>query len=187
MNRKAKIFAAVVICVLGLIGWWYYESARWENVPTNRFISKIKTDGIRVRIRVPNEGSLFHLVDMSFFNGLETGYSFDDAVRIYGRPDNVTEINGKSALEYWYKNGRVQVVREESSTAVTWSLDAYPNGLDYRKLLNEEISRRVNTKNDESIIVFDTDKGDLLMVIIIKGNRVDYLSWLYLTWKSRKS
>jgi hypothetical protein len=102
MNRKSTILGAVVVCILGLIGWWYYESALWEKVPHNRYISRIKIDDIRVRVRVPDEKSLFYLVDMDFFNGLETGYSFDEVVRKYGRPNNVTKDKGRSALEYWY-------------------------------------------------------------------------------------
>lgn len=187
MTNKIKIIIIIIIGAIGLSCWYYYENTLWEKVPNNKYISKIKTDGIRVRVTIPNENSLYEIVDMSFFNGFETGYKFKDAVRVYGHPDNVIESKGEEAFEYWKKNGRVQIHREDiGEDETSWSLRAYPNNIDYRLLLSQEISKRVNPNNEKSIIVIDTDKGDLLMVIVIDGYRVDYLSWSYLRFKTPK-
>jgi hypothetical protein len=183
MNKYLIIIIAIILCAAGLIGWYFYEASRWEIVQNNSHILKIKEDGIRLRVKIPDEKDLYELLDMSVFNEFETGYDFDEAVEAYGRPDNVSDSKGIAALEYWRENGRVQVVRQVSSNSTTWSLRAYPNGLDFKKLFKEDISTRINPKTEESIVVIYTGKGDLLMLIVINGYRVDYLSWLYLRFK----
>ena len=180
MKNKIIIIVVITVCI---VGWFCHEASpfffnSWENIPNNKYISKIKIDGKRVRVRIPNENAIYNIVDMSVFNGFQKVYSFDDAVRIYGRPNNVTTLKGKTAYEYLNNNGRIEIVREIIGyDSKVWSLVAYPRGIDYRYLLSEEISKRVDSRNNESIIVIDTDESKLLMVIVIKGLRIDYLSW----------
>lgn len=178
MKKKLTIIA-VIVTSLVIAAWWLYEKSLWEELPDNPWISKIKNDGIRVRVTIPDESVLSKIVDMSVFNEFKTGNNFEKAIEIYGQPDNISDSKGITSLEYWRDNGRVEVVRQETSTGTTWNLYSYPNNKDYIDLLIPDIAHRVDYNNEESIVVIDTENDKLLMVIVIHGVRIDHLSWCY--------
>jgi len=149
------------------VGYWIYYSG-WETVHNNPDILRIRNSkiGSGVSVGVPNEDSIFRIVDMSVFNGFRTGFDFSNALKVYGLPDNKGEKNGIQFLEYWRPNGRVQIVRQETTSGISWHLYAYPNAMRYDQFFVADIASRIKPSK-ETLVDLSTKKTSLLMCAFI--------------------
>lgn len=179
MKRYVKIGVAVLI-VAGVIAWRVAVRPRWQPVPTNSAIAKLKVDGKRVRVRLADTSRLEEAVILFPFHGLRPLYGFKNAKRVLGEPDNVrTKGEYFIAYEYWYADGRVDLEFEESSTAISWDLCAYPASVFFGDVLADEIADKIDAAEEETIVVVYGHDNDLVMLVIIEGLRVESIRWPY--------
>jgi hypothetical protein len=178
LKKIPKWPAILVIIGLVLYSWYLYEDSLWIKLD-NQYIEKIKCGSKRVQVVIKEKDQLSKICDLTVFNGIRPVSSLHEAIESYGEPDNyIPEKNGIQKLEYWFDNCRVDVVQQMTATDdLSLTICAFPNNLLFNKLLDNEIAERINENREKTIVVISDTNDDLLMVITLKGSRVDEIAW----------
>lgn len=177
--KRIPIWPTIIVIIgLFILGRYLYEDSLWEEID-DVYIERIKDDGLRVKVVIKDKGHLSQVCDLKVFNGFRPVTSLNEAVVLYGEPDNyIPEKDGIQKIEYWFENGRVDFVRQViASEEVFYTVNAYPTNLPYYKLFYNSINLRIDAKREKTIVVIVDSDNELIMVITLKGDRVDELSW----------
>lgn len=147
-------------------------------------VSKIEIYKHRVTVYPSTNTKLEDFVDMSLFYGFNPEMRFENAINLFGEPDNIREERGNIYYEYWEDEARVEVVREEYSTGdnnnpigVTWALYSYPKDFIYTELLNSKIAEHIDPTMNKTIVLIKNQTRDIDVLIEILGNRVEKMIW----------
>jgi hypothetical protein len=179
-NIKQIPFWPTILVIIGIsiMAWFFYKDSLWE-VINDQYIEKIKVDGKRVSVVLKDKEQLSQICDLKVFNGLKPVKSLNEAVELYGDPDNyIPEKDGIQKIEYWFENSRVDFIRQViASEEVFYTVKAYPTNLPYNKLFYNVINYRIDGSQEKTLVVIIDSNDDLLMVITLEGERVYELAW----------
>lgn len=172
---RYMLFGIIILIALFIV----VRQNQWITI-NNKFINRIKVNKKSILIELKDKRYLNKLIDLSIFNGHEPVGSFSEAISKYGEPSNsVSEKGHDEKIEYWYKNARIEYIREETANEeISYTLCSYP----FNKSINDIILDSTTHKYFESItgqatITVKLRRFPLLMVIVVHGNRVDKIYW----------
>ena len=184
--KRIVIIVVVALVIVGVVAWRMAVRPRWTPITANPAIRELMLDGKRVRVRLAHKGDLGHVVDLTPFQGLRPigglglVAGFERVEFLLGKPDDTRiEKGGFFVHEYWLPNGRVDVRCEARGDADYWSLAAYPGPISYRDVFAKEMAWAINSAQDETLVLVLGEQDELLMLVVLKGSRVETMRWYY--------
>jgi hypothetical protein len=175
-----------LVVFIAIAGAWCYREMVGRSVPTSFPIQSahVRESGSVGTLDVQRAAGskLEDLVDLRTFGRFRPVNSLDEAIRAYGKPDRQRFAENQTVFEYVLEpTGRVEFVEELIVDGPSYSLRAFPNNVDAIDALRADVARLVveylDLVADKSHVVIENSEGQLEMVVILRGSRVEEISW----------
>jgi len=174
--KKSALFILALIVFLLLARIIYVQFSKTEIVGEPP-VKSLVFHKHWITVNPLEDTGLQDFVDMKLFYDFVANLDFDQALLLYGEPDNIREEEYNTYYEYSFNDVRIEVGREEYSTGdgigVSWATYAYPYNKAYSEVLSPEISKHIDPMKEKTTVLVNNVEGEIKVLVNVVGTRVD--------------